>query len=120
MVGDKSCLVVPAAVRERAGLLEGTPMVLFETPTGIVLMTRGQLRQRVKDELSGLDLMGDLLAKRRASAAEEDSGRLSVLDASVLLSFAQGKIVPSKLNPCSTAGPPAERPPGLKSRRKSG
>lgn len=64
---------MPAEVRERAGLVEGTTMVLLETPAGIVLMTRSQLRDRVRDELSGLDLVGGLLAERRAAAADEDA-----------------------------------------------
>jgi hypothetical protein len=36
-------------------------------------MTRAQLRDRVRDELSGLDLVGELLAERRAVAANEDA-----------------------------------------------
>jgi hypothetical protein len=36
-------------------------------------MTRRQLRDRVRDELTGLDLVGDLLAERRAAASTEDS-----------------------------------------------
>jgi AbrB family looped-hinge helix DNA binding protein len=72
IVGDRGRLVVPAEVRERAGLVEGTALVLFETPSGIVLMTRAQLRKRVQAELAGLDLVGELLAERRAMAANED------------------------------------------------
>lgn len=73
VVGDRGRLVVPADVRERTGLVEGTPLVLIETPSGIVLMTRRQLRERVRQELSGLDLLGELLAERRAAAAGEDA-----------------------------------------------
>ena len=73
VVGDRGRLVVPAEVRDRAGLVEGTPLVLLETPSGIVLMTRRQLRDRVHQELSGLDLVGELLAERRAAAAGEDA-----------------------------------------------
>jgi AbrB family looped-hinge helix DNA binding protein len=72
VVGDRGRLVVPAEVRERAGLVEGTSLVLLETPSGIVMMTRGQLRDRVRNELAGLDLVGELLAERRATAATED------------------------------------------------
>jgi AbrB family looped-hinge helix DNA binding protein len=73
VVGDRGRLVVPAEVRERAGLAKGTTLVLLETPSGIVLMTRAQLRDRVQGELSGLDLVGELLADRRAAAADEDA-----------------------------------------------
>ncbi len=73
VVGDRGRLVVPAEVRERAGLAKGTTLVLLETPSGIILMTRAQLRDRVRDDLSGLDLVGELLAERRAVAANEDA-----------------------------------------------
>ncbi len=73
VVGDRGRLVVPAEVRERAGLIEGTTLVLLETPSGIVMMTRRQLRDRVRDELAGLDLVRELLSERRAMAATEDA-----------------------------------------------
>jgi AbrB family looped-hinge helix DNA binding protein len=74
VVGDRGRIVVPADVRERAGLTAGTPLVMLETPAGLVLLTREQLRVRVRDELSGLDLVGDLLEERRRAAREEDGG----------------------------------------------
>ncbi|MXZ30196.1 MAG: AbrB/MazE/SpoVT family DNA-binding domain-containing protein [Acidimicrobiia bacterium] len=72
-VGDRGRIVVPAAVRERAGLAEGTPLVLLESRDGLVLLTREQLRARVRAELSGLDLVGELLADRRSLAQHENS-----------------------------------------------
>ncbi len=73
VVGDRGRIVVPADVRERAGLVEGTPLVLTEAPGGLALLTREQLRARVRDELAGLDLVTELLKDRRRSAAREDS-----------------------------------------------
>ena len=73
VVGDRGRLVVPAEVRERAGIHEGTPLILLETPTGLVLLTRDQLKSRVRAELEGLDLVGELLAERRAAATIEDA-----------------------------------------------
>ena len=73
VVGDRGRLVVPAEVRERAGLVEGSALVLLETPSGIVLMTQQQLRDRVREHLSGLDLVGELLVERRLAAANEDA-----------------------------------------------
>ncbi len=73
VVGNRGRIVVPAEVRERAGLTEGTTLVLLDTPDGLVLLTREQLRARVRDQLEGLDLVGDLLADRRRSAAQEDT-----------------------------------------------
>jgi bifunctional DNA-binding transcriptional regulator/antitoxin component of YhaV-PrlF toxin-antitoxin module len=66
-------LVVPAEVRSRAGLIDGTPLVLFETPDGLMLLTRDQLRARVRDELRGLGLVGELLADRRRAADDRDA-----------------------------------------------
>lgn len=73
VVGDRGRLVVPADVRERLGLLPGTPLVLLDSPHGLVLMTREQLRERVRNDLSGLDLVGQLLADRRAESVSDDA-----------------------------------------------
>lgn len=64
--------MVPAEVRERSGLTVGTPLMLLETPGGLVLLTRQQLLRRVRDELDGHDLVTELLADRRRAAAHED------------------------------------------------
>jgi AbrB family looped-hinge helix DNA binding protein len=71
-MGDRGRIVVPADVRGRAGLREGTPLILLETPDGLVLLTRGQLRARVRRELDGLDLVTELLQERRRAAERED------------------------------------------------
>lgn len=72
-MGDRGRIVVPAGVRERAGLVEGTPLMLLETPTGLVLLTREQLQARVRSDLAGVDLVRELLAERRTNAAGEDA-----------------------------------------------
>lgn len=71
-MGDRGRLVVPAELRERAGLREGRPLVLVETDAGVVLLTREQLTARVRADLTGLDLVDELLAERRAAARDED------------------------------------------------
>jgi len=73
VVGDRGRIVVPAPVRERSALVEGTPLILLESPDGLVLLTREQLRARVRDELDGLDLVGSLLADRRDAARLDDT-----------------------------------------------
>lgn len=73
VVGDRGRMVVPADVRQRAGIDEGTVLILFESPGGLVLLTRDQLRDRVRAELAGTDLVSDLLAERRRNAADEDA-----------------------------------------------
>jgi AbrB family looped-hinge helix DNA binding protein len=70
-VGDRGRLVIPAELRDRAGLTEGTALTLIETPGGVVLLTRPQLRALVRADLAGLDLVGELLAERRVEAAAE-------------------------------------------------
>jgi bifunctional DNA-binding transcriptional regulator/antitoxin component of YhaV-PrlF toxin-antitoxin module len=64
--------VVPADLRARVGWDEGTPLVLVETPTGVAFLTRPQLKAMVRADLSGLDLVGELLADRRGEAANDD------------------------------------------------
>lgn len=71
-MGDRGRLVIPAELRARAGLTEGTPLVLLETAGGVVLLSREQLKARVRADLEGLDLIGELLAERRAAAIDED------------------------------------------------
>lgn len=73
IVGNKGRMVVPAEVRERTGIAEGSVLVMLETPGGLVLLTRDQLRQRVRDDLAGADLVAELLAERRANAVAEDA-----------------------------------------------
>jgi AbrB family looped-hinge helix DNA binding protein len=72
VMGDRGRLVIPAEVRKAAGIDEGTKLVLLPTDGGLVLMTREQLRQRVRDDLAGADLVDELLAERRRAAAAED------------------------------------------------
>ena len=71
-MGDRGRLVVPADLRARVGWEEGTPLVLVETPAGVAFLTRQQLTTMVRADLSGLDLVGELLADRRHDAATDD------------------------------------------------
>ncbi len=72
VMGDRGRLVVPAELRERLDLKPGTPLVLLETPQGLVLATRSQVKKLVREGLQGLDVVGDLLADRRRQAAADD------------------------------------------------
>ncbi len=72
-MGDRGRLVIPAELRERAGLDEGRALLLLEAADGVVLLTRDQLKRRVRADLAGPDLVAELLADRRAAATEEDA-----------------------------------------------
>ena len=74
VVGDRGRVVMPAEVRARQGLVEGTQLMLVETPDGLLLLTREQLLDRVRADLAGLDLVGELLAERRSAAERENAG----------------------------------------------
>lgn len=45
---------------------------LVDSDEGVLLLTRDQLRDRVRRSLAGTSLVDELLAERRLAAAEED------------------------------------------------
>jgi len=71
-VRDRGPLVLPAELRGRANPSAGTPLTLLETPEGLVLRTRRQLRTRVRADMEGANLVDDLPRERRAAAELED------------------------------------------------
>ena len=56
------------------GLQRAPRWCCWSPPDGLVLLTRSQLRARVRDELGGLDLVAELLADRRRAAEREEAG----------------------------------------------
>ena len=72
VMGDRGRLVIPVELRERLQLKPGSPVVLLDTPAGVVLASREQLKQLVRAQLRGVDLVGELLSERRRLAAIED------------------------------------------------
>ena len=72
-MGDRGRLVIPSDLSERTGLSEGSVLILLETPGALVLLTRSQLQELVRADLAGLDLVGELLADRRAEAVADDA-----------------------------------------------
>ena len=73
VMGDRGRLVVPAELRQRLHLDAGMPLVLLETPQGIVVATREQVKRLVRENLDGSSLVEQLLAERRKAAADEDA-----------------------------------------------
>jgi len=65
-------LVVPAEVRDSGGLTPGTPLILVDTGSGLLLLTRKQLRELVASDVAGADMVGALLQERRDASAAED------------------------------------------------
>ena len=72
VMGDRGRVVVPAEVRERLRLRPGSALVMLDTPQGVVLATRAQVKQLVRERLKGPSLVAELLAERRELAAAED------------------------------------------------
>ncbi|MBD8059279.1 AbrB/MazE/SpoVT family DNA-binding domain-containing protein [Cellulomonas sp. JH27-2] len=71
-MGDRGRLVVPAELREHAGLAAGDPLILLETSAGVVMMTRDQALAQVRAQLTGESLVAELVRERRTAASAED------------------------------------------------
>jgi hypothetical protein len=50
---------------------EGTPLVMIDTDDGMVVLTREQLKLRIREHLHGTGLVDALLRDRRAEAAAD-------------------------------------------------
>ena len=72
VMGDRGRLVVPVELRERMKVASGSPLLFIDTPRGVLLVTRAQAREIVRESLTGHDLVAELLADRRREAAAED------------------------------------------------
>jgi bifunctional DNA-binding transcriptional regulator/antitoxin component of YhaV-PrlF toxin-antitoxin module len=72
-VGDRGRFVIPRELRDQAQLADGTPLTLLNTPHGIVLLTLAQLRDMVRADLAGVDLVDELIRERRSAATAEDA-----------------------------------------------
>ena len=72
-LGDRGRLVVPVEPRQRLGLGVGDTLIMLDTPRGVVLTTRDQLKELVRSDLQGHDLVEELLDERRRAAAVEDA-----------------------------------------------
>lgn len=72
-LGDRGRLVLPAPLREHQGWEQGTPLLFVETERGVLLATRAQVRDLLREQLSGPSLVDELLSDRRNAAAGEDA-----------------------------------------------
>ena len=72
VVGDRGRLVLPAELRVAGSYDRGSELTLIDTGAGLVLLTREQLLERVREDLAGTgDLVAELIEERRAAAAEQ-------------------------------------------------
>lgn len=74
-VGDRGRLVLPAEIRERRNITAGTNLIALDSDDGILLVTREQLKARVRADFADIDhsLVDELIEDRRAEAAREDA-----------------------------------------------
>lgn len=72
-MGDRGRLVIPADLRDRLHLTAGATLLVVETRRGVLLLTREQARELVREDLDGIDPLGELLSDRRAAAAADDA-----------------------------------------------
>lgn len=72
-MGDRGRLVIPAELRRDGRFTPGTTLVLVDTPSGVVLFTRDQLKAQVRSDLDGLNLVDELMDQRRRAADQEDA-----------------------------------------------
>lgn len=70
-VGDRGRMVLPLALRENQGWQQGTPLLLVETEHGVVVVTREQARDMIREQLSGSSLVEELINERRLAALAE-------------------------------------------------
>jgi hypothetical protein len=49
-----------------------SPLLMIDTPEGIVVGTRDQVKRLLREQLQGRSLVDELIADRRAAAAEDD------------------------------------------------
>ena len=70
-VGNKGRVVLPTAIRARRNWVEGTTLIAIESPTGVVLTSREDAERLIREQLAGVDVVGELLDERRAAALAE-------------------------------------------------
>ncbi|MGO1949784.1 MAG: AbrB/MazE/SpoVT family DNA-binding domain-containing protein [Mycobacteriaceae bacterium] len=71
-MGDRGRMVIPAEMRQRQQWTQGTPLLLIETDRGVVVATREQAKDMIREQLAGTNLVDELIEERRAEALRED------------------------------------------------
>jgi AbrB family looped-hinge helix DNA binding protein len=74
-IGPKGRVVIPVEIRRRLGLEEGSQLVAVLEGDGVLLLPRHAVKRRLRGLFAGASasLAGELIAERRAAAAEESA-----------------------------------------------
>lgn len=72
-VGPKGRVVIPAAIRRRLGIEQGTRLAVLVDDQAVVLVPRGAVEHRLHSIFSGVpvSLAGELIEERHAEAAAD-------------------------------------------------
>lgn len=72
-VGPKGRVVIPAAIRKRLGIEQGTRLAVLVDDEAVVLVPRGAVEQRLHSIFKGVaaSMADELVRERRAEAAAE-------------------------------------------------
>ena len=73
VVGNKGRVVLPAGLRQERGWDEGTVLVIVRTDRGVLIESRDALLETIQSDLSGTDLVAELISERRAESLREDA-----------------------------------------------
>jgi AbrB family looped-hinge helix DNA binding protein len=76
-VGPKGRVVIPAGIRRRLGIEEGSELVALVEGEAVVLVPRSAIKSRLRSLFAavGVSMRQELIAERRADAAREADGR---------------------------------------------
>lgn len=72
VVDEGGRVLLPADLRERLNIEADSQLLLIEAPGGVLLFTREQALDVVRESVGDHDLVGELLAERRRAAALDD------------------------------------------------
>ena len=74
-IGPKGRVVIPVEIRRRLGLEEGSQLVAVLEGDGVLLLPRHAVKRRLRGLFANAStsLAGELIAERRAAAAEESA-----------------------------------------------
>ncbi|MGH2444576.1 MAG: AbrB/MazE/SpoVT family DNA-binding domain-containing protein [Candidatus Limnocylindria bacterium] len=72
-VGPKGRVVIPAGIRDRLGIEEGTELVALVEGEAVVLVPRSAIKARLRSIFAevGVSMRQELISERRAEAVRE-------------------------------------------------